>query len=540
MKKRMLILPFALIASFAVGCGHNPGTSDGPSSHLPGSSDTGLGSSNGDLLGSSNIGPGSSDQGITMEDVEEKLGDIAKLQTNLQALPTKDVQEISVTKERTFNSNVTTTTETTQFKTQEVLTSSGKEMQYKGYVDPVYYDITKNKYSTFGSRQKVGEADSALTETAVLENLNDLYTSKLDLTASLWKDFFSGESSYYNLYLPDAKDYIRVRASTFSEQKGYNDQLLYGYVYNFVALFSPDFQLTEGTLNISKYQADNWNVENQSPIDSENIYQKDVIALSSITYGEKVATTTPMIDMSTYWTTSVSNIYCTTQYLNETTWMYVTPDNPNDLFAGSEVILNEDFLCAPETAIDRDTIRILSSSNENAVRFDADMGYWAAQTVGETATLTIGNDFNPNLAQVEVTVIDMPVSQNTPMISPSNEWDLAMSMDGSTEATFTAYDETLETATLKLTQPGNANYLIATQNAGPFDGLEEITFQCLDGNEAVATLSVDTEMNASMSNLPEDYWYYAFISVTAHSAGTTKYAILYQGEPIRELTIIVG
>lgn len=527
MKKRMLILPLALVASFAVGCGHNSGTSE-PTSNLP---------------DSSVVGPGSSDQGITLEDVEEKLGDIEKLKANLQALPTNDVQEMVVAKERTFNSNVTTTTETTRFKTQEILTTkqegNAEGMQYNGYVDHVYYDITKNEYSVFGSRQKVGEASSALTEAEVLGNLQNLYTSKLDMTTSLWKDLFDGDLSYYNLYLPDTKDYIRVRASTVSEQKGYNDQILYGNVYTFVALFNLDFKLTEGTLNISKYQKDNWNVENQSPIDSENIYQKDVISLSSMTYGVKEATTTPIMDMSTYWTTSVSQLYCTTRYLNESTWMYETPENENDLFAGVEVILNDEFLCAPETAIDRDTIRILQSSNENAVKFDANEGAWIAQIAGETATLTIGNEFNPNLAQVEVTVIEKAVSQNTPMIAPSNEWDQAICLDESTEVTYNAYDETLGSAVLHATNAGEASYLIATQNSGPFDGLEgEFTFQCLDDNGAVASLSID-EMNASLTNLSEDYWYYVFIHVNFQSSGTTKYVISYQGEPIREITIVV-
>lgn len=527
MKKKMLILPLALVASFAAGCGHNPGTSDS-TSNLP---------------DSSVVGPGSSDQSITMDDVSEKIGDIEKLKANLKALPANDVQEMVVAKERTFNSNVTTTTETTQFKTQEILTTTQEEnaevMQYNGYVNHVYYDITKNKYSTFGSRQKVGEADSVLTEAEVLENLQNSYANKLDMTSSLWKELFDGELSYYNLYLPDTKDYIRVRASTIGEQKGYNDQVLYGNVYTFVAFFNLDFQLTEGTLNIAKYQANNWNVEDHGPIDSETIYQKDTISLSSIIYGAKEATTTPMIDMSTYWTTSVSDIYCTTRVLNESTWMYDTPENPNDLFAGVEVVLNDEFTCAPETAIDRDTIRILSSSNENAVKFDVDAGAWIAQAAGETATLTIGNEFNPDLAQVEVTVIEKAVSQNTPMIAPSNEWDQVVCLDASTEVTYTDYDETLGSAVLHATQVGEASYLIATQNSGPFDGLDgEFTFQCLDDNGAVASLSID-EMNASLINLPEDYWYYVFIHVSFQSSGTTKYAISYQGEPIREITIVV-
>lgn len=536
MKRKTFMIPLMLVAAFVVGCGHNSSTSS--SSTLP---DSSTGPTSSTPILDSSVSTSIPDESITDADVQEKLGTQEKLKAVLQLLPSKSVQSLVLTTEQTFNSNIITATETTQFKSREIWTENQEQKtsgtttasQYYGYVEGVYYDITKSAYSTFGSREKVAEGEA-------LDKIQQQYVAKLDLTTSLWKDFFSSHVTAYQATLNE--NTIQIRSKAYYEQK-YGENLQYGYEYTFVASFNHKFEIITGSFNLSKYNKDNWDQENHIAIADATLYQKNVATLSAITYGEKELTTSiPMIDMSPYWVTSVSNLYCTTQYLNETTWSYERPENENELFAGLDVIFNDDYQFAPETAIDTDTIRILNSSNENAVKYVVDdygTGSWIAQTVGETATLTIGNDFHSQLATVEVTVIERPVSQNTPSFASNNEWDSTYSINDQITVTYEAWNETYESAVLHASGVGEVNYLIATQNSAPFDSLEEtISFQCLDDQAAVATLSID-EMNFYTSSLPEDYWYYVFIHVSFQTTGTTKYAILSNGETIRELTIVV-
>lgn len=547
------ILPLALIVT-SVACQSN-GTPSGENS-IPDSAD----------IPSVDDSVENSTENPLVEQVSQKLGTRSKLKTTLLELSEKEVKEI---KKTTSNDSQTDSIES-EFRSAELLTTTTTEhtstststvkTDYLGYVNKVFYDVTKTGMAVSGERTKVYENGSkpegehgAKDENDAVKKIEDAHKAALDAT-TFWNDYFNPKNDDYNNFVETYYDAmlgdsaITVRAKAYIEKKNWSKEFSEANSYTFVCTFDFDFQLIDGTLTTDKYTSTDWDVETHEPIEGATATQTTA-TVDSITYGTPETTRTDtMIDLSAYWTTSVSGSFST--YSKLTDWESgntIDSTTPNELYAGGTVEINDTAITLiPQTAIDRDTIKILSSSNKSAVDLTEDMmgmgGFvWTAITAGETSTLTIGNDF-VTLGTVVVTVVEAQV-RKTPIINYDDSTDKILDV-GTTSAVINGQEPDGQTI-VEVTGTGTFVYAIGLaewSDKAPFTetDLSSLTFTCWDADPSSsnASLSFDTWRNSGpFVEEGEDCYLYVLITITG--TGTTEWQIRDTQMMSRNLSIRV-
>ena len=469
--------------------------------------------------------------------VQTLLGSKDKLKTYLDSL-NENVKSFKAVQYHSGEYGETTITNSIKMSQKDLLIEIEQESVFEDEVDNFktteYTALVDNtKYEIYYSDPS-NEVDYAIkTEIEESELINeqiglDLLINENGLSAYLNDKVYGWGALFQEGYVEKSyrativDDYVQVRTKTAGN----------AIEYLLVATFDNEFNFNEGTLTKNSYSYTNWDENLQQPKAGALPSSKTTYTLSNVELGRE-ASNTPVLDFEQYFIKEIVgevNIYST--YVDQTTFQE-TISEPNELFQGQYLDANslfglEGFSYLPETALDKNTITITSSSNENALYEDD--GLWiAGTTVGEKTTVTIGNDSNPNMASVELTVVEIPTEAPVddaflPVYDSSCPiWDISKN------------DEILPAGkSIDMTVGQLKRFGLPALEPGPFDGLDEGTITYSTPGIADVVLS---EINFSYSSGFSAWFIY--IDVTSLSVGSTDVTFKFKNVEFVTITINV-
>ena len=537
--KKAKYLSLLAAALLLVGCGTTTSSSNEPTPSSPSSEE-----------------PSSVAPALTQAEVDEKLGDSNKLKELLVSYVEKGVSSLQVSSETPYE--VTTTSVT--LKTREMLIDSvcvknnGNEKTSTSYTglfsDTKYYLSLDGEYGSINTEQLYASAEDipegewgAMTVAQAEEEFASTVSYQVDLSQSLWSGLFeenySEDENYNNGTLIDSysallsEDGKSVSVRAKAHQNEYDKENLDAkYFYSYVAEFDENFVITSGTLTIDYYDADQLD-ENGEPLENaeKKIYGSSVESLLSYSVGNvEESGSSPMIDLEPYYVSSLTeDAYCCTKLEgNASTGWKPIFSNKNEVYAGSSVTFigsewddeTESYAnyFLPKTALDGDSLRIVSSSNTDVVDLEF-VPYWPGEpegdyvwyanpdAVGQTATLTIGSDSNDNVGQVTVTVTENP--NKAPL--PELNFDADVLFVDDSAGSFDP-DNGITLNSLKPTYFG-----LPTYNSGPFD---LSSYEVVVSDPTVVSLELDNEFGSQSGNLNA-----LFVYASPLKEGTTMFSI---------------
>lgn len=524
------ILSLLLIGLLTLtGCGKKDDTKDtGSSDTTPTDSST----------------PSIDDTNPTETEAELKLGNVTRLKTHLETLATEKLSSITKSTYYKTSAKETTTDVVTTFKTSEILTTTtitdhknqtnSISNTYEGIVDKIYYKIELDGDYSHASRSKIVDTIDPMYKDQIIEvdaqeNLQTTVNNEnlsVATTFNYWSKLFDEKTTVKNYNLQDNTEDIRVVITAWSKSySNYND-------YQFVGSFSKDYKLSSGTLITNQYSDSNWDSEQNIALPNAQPYSTKRISINSITYGNQEETsTTTLIDVSNYFISSLKKISIT-NFTYDSRYNIVT-SQPNKLFPNESVdcpveSIKSNNLFLPSTALDVSNLVITGTSNENAL-IKTESG-WVTGEIGQTATISIGNSFNKELAQIDIEIVDSGIVKiplfTCPTITPVDNTHVTSTSDPEFFIDKFIVD-TSETLV----------FAVSTDNAGPFDTVERLKYEIVDNSIVEINVPEQSQyFEQYQSKLGKNVVY---IEITAKAIGTTK--IIFRdnkdsGEAITEIS----
>ena len=519
--KKSKYLSLLAVSLLLVGCGTASSSSETSPSDL------------------SSVEPSFVEPALTQVEVDEKLGDAAKLKSLLSSYAETGVKKLVVSTDNAFGLSTTEF----QYKSKEILTSTkevdtdGVETEYGSYTGVVgnkrYYlsiDLYGSSISVsnlYNSFEEIPEDDwEGMTYAQAEEEYANTVSAQTDLSQSTWSDFFTENESEdpeinngvvydsYSATLDSDKITIRSKA----HQTAYSDSDFSGYYdFTFVAEFDTDFAIKDGSLTVDYYDAKNCNAETKLPNEGaeKNPHKSSVKSLVNIELGEVEASgSEAMIDLTPYFTSSLTqDAHCVSEVYDDSIQDMKT-SNRNEIYAGCKVQLNfkelderynSIYYVLPETAADAETLEIKSSSNMDAITYGPvekwfpgsgmfeDAWYAKEDAVGQSSVLTIGTATNPNVGQITVTVVAAPSAseggeggsqdRNDALINIEEDPYLVNKSDGTFD-----FSEGLT-----ITCEYETWMVFPTENNAPFDDYSEL-YSVEVADSSVAEVSLDYPM----------------------------------------------
>lgn len=409
------------------------------------------------------------------------------------------------------------------------------ETFYTGIVGESYYfaEINKDNLVSSIAREYLitnDDIQSYEIDKITPEKASELVSSEMainDLSIlgeyGYWKEILSN-TTYKDIdhELVVRENFVRTISNGYSE--GYQCTL-----YNLIVTFDESLNITSGTFTVSKYSKENWDLDAHSPLEDAEATSVTKISLDGVTYGVPSKTgNKPLYDVSKYLVSSLKDEVTLSNFVYDSSTGTNIVSDPNTLFAREPVdaptaTIQEQKLYLPETALNIYDLYITSSSDETVVTTD-EFGWVVVGEPGTTATLTIGNAKNNNLAEIEITVVKSPLL-NKPMFA----YNVFMVSEEGT------YENSGSRPSLTVDSMNPIIMAVTTHNAGPFDVLP-VGFYIQDKNIISVKLCEDQEQYYDISTNA------IYFEVTPLAKGETWFAVLDAtvGEGVYEITIIIN
>lgn len=488
MNKKIALLP--LLALIITGCSGGSSTispssststpsSSSTSSESSSSSESEASSSESESSSSSSVSSSSSSSessssssssGINYKEFYmQNLGDFEKFTSVIQGLGTLPIKGYQYTKDEDNSYNDRYYTYETILNDSEILRTEKVEdyenetswniVHYNGIHSDMYYEV--NDRVTFeessASRKAIvtNVASEELTPDQIL--LEDA-TSKIAteqekynlsyIYSTLWSLIFSATQTRY-LALVEG-DTCNIIINAYQKLSDVN-------YYTLNATFNEDLLLVSGTLLTKSYESHNWDDASNEPYDEYLTVNKVETAITQITYGAlDTAGTNPLVKLDPYFVNEITSNFS----FNLSNEAGLVEDL--HMISGSWLTktiikngLRNTSSYSPATAIDLDSIRILSSSNQEVLTSHSDGSLQAG--IAGTSDVTIGNAFVSHTFTVTVSEIEEE-ENNDPIVSNGNHWGVVAESD--------SYDKSCMQITLVGT---GAHYIyVLTENPGPF------------------------------------------------------------------------
>ena len=485
---------------------------------------------------------------ISAELVQEKLANRVRLKNHIVALGEKELIKVNYSFETNIGGKRNTEARETHFRSNEVYsvtnfsdtyeseTKTSKNTLYYGIVDGIYYasEVDSNvpalsyarRYKVVETSEEVVAPDYIISETATTSITDSKKANTIDvlISNSYWKNVLDNNLFKETKYEIDIReDYVRL------VMEGYTTGYL-SNTYVLICTFDENINLQSGVLTTNRYTTENWDKDNKRPIENAEISTISKISLDGVEYGEPLTTgTKPMTDLSKYFVTSLGSNIQITNFVTDSGTGTTYFSDPNTLIIGEPVeapveYIKENNLYSPSTAIDVDKLYITKVSNENAISKDA-YGWVVTGKPGDKVTISIGNSFNPSLAEVEVELVKSPI-KNHPTFAFSIKH---------VEGDIISYQANLSRPVLKMAKGSTAIFQVATHNKAPFDSYP-LTYKTFTQGVVSAKTCDDqtTYVDAYGSNG-------VYCSISALEAGSTVFAFMDSriNEGIYEIEIIV-
>lgn len=371
----------------------------------------------------------------------------------LDALKTKDVKSMTLTQAKALVTKSNPSDKPTgnsikvDANSKEVLVTNAttnKVSSYKGLVGDTYYDISFDAQGSAesGSRKKVLEsagdaeletdqilktdADAEITKSLSYVSLDGFISGKYDINTNVT---FGGIEKVFPGTAEEGKaDPVELTPLSVTKNSygittvsysSYKEEANNNYRYAITLRFNDQKSLLSNSF-IEYYKANDdsaWDKTNHEPYKTgDNVnYWHFKETLNEVDFSARAETgTKPIIE------DKLTNAFITK--INDGGLVFYPSDNmgeldttkPNELTQGWDVTIAENNFVKnkiqPQTAIDLDSVRIISSSDTNVIS-NGQWG-WTASGAGET-DLTVGNSFNANLGVVHVKVTGDGGSETT-------------------------------------------------------------------------------------------------------------------------------
>lgn len=166
-------------------------------------------------------------------------------------------------------------------------------------------------------------------------------------------------------------------------------------------------RLIDLSVERASVSSDNWDNEEHAPINEDGLYWNNTM-VNDITYGELVEEESFVPNLDQYFISSVTELSLSFT-ANSSMGMPGSGESHETPVVGDTIAVDYSapMTYSPETALDQESLLITASSDSTVINYvQGDYGYsWQALKAG-TTILSIGNAFNENLYDVEVTVTE--------------------------------------------------------------------------------------------------------------------------------------
>lgn len=294
----------------------------------------------------------------------------------------------------------------------EIETNSYTEVTYIGLFekDNLFYNVKNNSLNPNAKRYLISEEDNGIYKNVINSesanrqlnnNIRNLGASYIANTLG-WSTYLSGTMNVTDIgwsydYDDETSLYTIYGDSVVSSSLNVT-------VNNFVASLDLNGNIVSGKLDTTIYNAGDFDLELNIPNDGAIEVSHKNSFVSEIKYLKKEVKETPTYEgLDTLFIQEILSYQYVQTFFSTTHGDII--NEPNKVFANSVIELNNDNMeFLPTTAIDMSSIVITNSSNEDAIYFDS-YGNWSSTgLVGEKTTLTLGNESNPNLFELEIEV----------------------------------------------------------------------------------------------------------------------------------------
>lgn len=350
--------------------------------------------------------------------------------------------------------------------------NSYEETTYIGLFenDNLFYNIKNNSKNPSAKRYLIAEENNGVFRNVI--NSEDANRQLRNNTRNLGASNIAntlGWSTYIN-------GTVGVNDINWSYDVDEVEELYYVYgdsiatlntsvtVNSFQTTLNNKGQIISGQLESTSYNNDDFDFELNIPNDGATEISHKHSYVSEIIYEEKEVQTSPTYEqIETLFIQEITSFEYTPVAFDSTIGEDVYGE-PNTVFSLSVVDAREAKIkYLPTTAIDKNSITITNSSNQKAIYFDETYNWVATEFVGEVTTLTLGNESNPNMFEIEVVVVQNPTIKPLPILGDNPTLEV-VSGEGSIDTS-----GELPTINVSLSTSTRVLVAISTTNEGPFD-----------------------------------------------------------------------
>lgn len=390
--------------------------------------------------------------------------------------------------------------------------------------DNIFYNIKNNSLNPKATKYNITDEESPLfNNTITLEDASrQLRNNQRNYGASLisntlgWNTYISGTAGFNELdWFVDFEE---------DEQIYYvgGSAVVVGSLdittHFFSCCIDLEGKLLSGQLETTAYYKDDFDLELNIPEDDAEEKNHKKSYITSIGYEILEVAEEPSFDTSSLFIEEINSFTFVPTVYDEILFEDIVGEE-NTVFANTALMLDYTFLSqfvtySPETAIDFSTIVITDSSDHSIINFHDDYGYWmVGNRVGESCILTFGNVFNPNMYELEVTIVANPTYHPAPQFS-SGDFEKVTG-----NVTFTKDNDVISVNISKADQNKGAIFAIPTINEGPFN-LSSLSFN-YTGFDIYPSFETDPEFQESTLGFN-----YVYVEIFGYETSNTKVSIV--------------